>query len=493
MNITEERIKTNLLMLDYFDMWDEFHFKSINDVKTMRYYNLISNLIDSQIDASIRWIDSKEAEEFFTGESAYQTEAFQTLEKEWDNILEGKYPSVEALLNEVYRRGKAKGYTDMREHIKYTEADKQALKIARNYNYHLIRKLDNDTRNQIKNKITEAVITGEHPNKLAPKILSIAEERLQGSTFSPKQRATMIARTEISRVQNTGILQSYINEGYTEVKILTAEDNNVCTTCLKYAFDFNKDEKITFENRGKERVHDIIKLIKGEQFPPFHPLCRCTYLSVWNSKEEPPENPLVIDLTPNSQVKFLQDFHDDSDTFEVLPYSQLTEDKLPDIFSENIVKGFLVFDKKIQDAKYEYTYISNLTTDEVGKIYTDYKPNRVNPRTNIVINFGDELIATHNHRSHMPFNRDDFKIIFKNANVNVKYLVVHTPTDVFICELDFLANYHCDELLKEINTCYGEGLREASTENYDAANKIWNKYKSNKVLNKYMSFRRIRK
>ena len=54
----------------------------------------------------------------------------------------------------------------------------------------------------------------------------------EGSTFTPKQRAVMIARTEISRVQNTGILQSYVNEGYTEVKILTAEDDNVCYTCL---------------------------------------------------------------------------------------------------------------------------------------------------------------------------------------------------------------------------------------------------------------------
>ncbi len=98
MNITEERIKTNLLMLDYFDMWPEFSVKSINDTKTARYYNLISNLIDSQIDAGIRWLDSKEAEEYFKGETAYQREVFLALEDEWDSILEGKYNSVDALL-----------------------------------------------------------------------------------------------------------------------------------------------------------------------------------------------------------------------------------------------------------------------------------------------------------------------------------------------------------------------------------------------------------
>lgn len=288
-------------MLDYFDMWDEFTYKTINDTKTMRYYNLIINLIDNQIDAGIRWLDSKEAEQYFKGETAYQKEVFRALGEEWDGILEAKYSSVEALLSEVYRKGKSKGYNDMRERIRYTEQDKLALQFARDYNFGLIQRLNDDTIHQIKNTIIAGFLAGDHPNTIAPKILGVAEERLDGSTFSPKQRATMIARTEVSRVQNTGILQSYINEGYVEVKILTAEDNSVCTTCLKYAYHFNNDE-ITYENRGKEKVHNIIKLIKNGAYPPFHPLCRCTYLAVWKSKGIPPENPYVINLTP---LKFL--------------------------------------------------------------------------------------------------------------------------------------------------------------------------------------------
>ena len=212
MNIKEERIKTNILLLDYFDMWDEFHFKSINDIKTARYYNLISNLIDSQIDAGLRWIDSEEAEEYFKGESAYQIDVFNSLEDEWESILEDKYPSVEALLDEVYRRGKAHGYADMRERIQYTEQDKLALAFVQEYNFGLIQRLSDDTVHQIKNTIIGGFLAGEHPYKIAPKIQRVAENRLDGSTFSPKQRAVMIARTEISRAQNTGILQSYVNE-----------------------------------------------------------------------------------------------------------------------------------------------------------------------------------------------------------------------------------------------------------------------------------------
>lgn len=299
MSILREELITNHLLLDYFELWDEFDIKSANDTREVRYYNLLMNLINGQLDAGIRWLDSDEAKEYFTGETEYQKEVFQALEDEWDTILQGKYNNVEALLSEVYRRGKAKGYADMREHIKYTEQDKLALHFGIDYNFNLIQKIDDDIRYKIKNKIIESIISGEHPYNVAPKILNVVQEKFDGSNFTPKQRATMIARTEVSRVQNTGILQSYVNEGYTEVKILTAEDGHVCDLCLKYAFEFNKDEDITFENRGKEKVHNILKLIKGGLYPPFHPLCRCTYLSVWNSKGEPSSNNYVVCLVNN--------------------------------------------------------------------------------------------------------------------------------------------------------------------------------------------------
>ncbi|WP_458405990.1 phage minor head protein [Methanobrevibacter sp.] len=295
MSILREELITNHLLLDYFDLWDEFDIRKVDDPKTVRYYDLLMNHIQNQIDAGVKWLESDEARDYFYGESEYQREVFRALEDEWDSILEGKYPSVEALLSEVYRRGKAQGYSDMREHIRYTEQDKLALEFVTNYNFDLIRNIDYDTRSQIKGKITEAVIAGNHPYTVAPKILDVAEERLDGSNFTPKQRATMIARTEISRVQNTGILQSYVNEGYTEVNILTAEDDHVCDLCLKYAFEFNDDD-ITFENRGKERVHNISKLIKGGCFPPFHPLCRCTYLSVWKGGEKYDGDAEIMDL-----------------------------------------------------------------------------------------------------------------------------------------------------------------------------------------------------
>ncbi len=429
MKIKEERIKTNLLLLlDYFDMWDEFHYKSINDTKTMRYYNLITNLIDNQIDAGIRWLDSKEAEEYFKGETAYQQEVFNALEDEWDNILEGKYNSVEALLSEVYQRGKAKGYTDMRSRIRYTEQDKLALQFARDYNFGLIQRLNDDTIQQIKNTIISGFLAGDHPNTIAPKILNVAEERLDGSTFSPKQRATMIARTEVSRVQNTGILQSYVNEGYTEVKILTAEDNDVCDLCLRYAFEFNKDEDITFENRGKEKIHNIIKLVRCGNFPPFHPNCRCTYSSVWKSKGEPSENPPIIWLIPKNFFDFEEGVSTNDEkqewTVESLKKSlrKVVDSEDVDVVTEKILN----FLNNIPDSNREHlsVYDNNFNSK------CEFKPGKKSQIKipDSISDFGKEYglgLTIHNHTSGVPFPSID-DIVDGTIDLKIKYNVIVT-------------------------------------------------------------------
>ena len=307
MMVSEERIRTNHMLMDELDMWEEFTVKAINDEWTLRYYTLLMNLLNSQVDEAIKWLDTEEAQEYYYDEAQYQYQLFKALEDQWDEILENKYPSVEALLQEVYNRGKAKGYADMREHIRFTDTDKRALQFVRDYNFDLIQNIDYDTRNHIKNIITSAVIGGENPRKVSPKIKDTLNTRLEGSTFTPTQRAVMIARTEISRTQNTGILQSYVNEGYTEVKILTAEDSNVCYTCLTYAYEFNKDSPVIYENHGEEKIHNIIELIKGGRFPPFHPNCRCTYTSVWETKGEPPKEQSVVKLVSQTAYDKLKE------------------------------------------------------------------------------------------------------------------------------------------------------------------------------------------
>lgn len=294
--------------MDELDYWNELSIKYNFDSFENNYFIGLMQLINQQLDNGIDWLDSQEARDFFYNDIKYQQEVFESLESEWDRILNGKYETIDEIIEEVYDYGKIQGYKDIQSKIRYTEADKLALTQSRNYNYQLIRKLDGELRRSIKNRIFQGLISGEHPRTMAPKIAELGLEPLPNSTLSPKQRATMIARTEVARSQNTGILQSYVNEGYEEVKILTAEDNNVCYLCLKNAYEFNENDKITFENRGKELVHNIQSLIKRKQYVPLHPQCRCTYLSVWKRNRIPPKKPYTVNLTNEETHNWAYDY-----------------------------------------------------------------------------------------------------------------------------------------------------------------------------------------
>ena len=494
-NIAREKLITNHLLLDYFDLWDELDIKSANDTREVRYYNQLISLINGQLDAGIRWLDSDDAKEYFTGETEYQREVFQSLEDEWDTILEGKYNSVDALLSEVYRRGKAQGYSDMQSRIRYTDADKEALNIAMDYNYHLIRKVDNDVRSQVKNIIIRGVLAGDHPNTIAPKINSVVGERLDGTNFTPRQRATMIARTEVSRVQNTGILQSYINEGYTEVKILTAEDSNVCVLCLRYAFEYNNNDDITFENRGVERVHNIIKLIKGGLFPPFHPLCRCTYLSVWKSKGKPPENPYVICLMPSLYgMKVPSNLKDSYETVVNFSRDELNE-KLSKIINDsdelNVILDLLDknFRNKVYNTSYEWG--AGIGMDgECQKTYSYWRNDNI-PLSYLLLEAASNkgiLTFIHSH----PFNTSplasfsDYKIFAKNK---VKYGIVTNEFGMVVIKNKYIhknsKNFKkIENTASEIERGIEKDFKQSCTDK-NIKYKKWSKNKYYKEFNKY--------
>lgn len=484
--VSEERIKTNLLLMDELDMWDEFTIKAINDEWTLRYYNHIMNLLNNQVVSTIKWLDSDDAKELFFEEVQYQYELFQSLEDEWDEILESKYPSVEALLDEVYRRGKAKGYAEMREHIRFSDTDKSALAFVREYNFGLIKRLDNDTRNQIKSIITSSVLSGENPRKVAPRIYDVVGDRLDGSTFTPMQRAVMIARTEVSRVQNTGILQSYVNEGYQEVKILTAEDSNVCYTCLSYAYDFNEETPVIFENRGKEKVHNIIELIKGELFPPFHPNCRCTYLSVWGTKQDPPLNPILIKLIPN-----LESFHMDFVSQNNLKWNNIKKSDLPEELP-NAVKDCLIdFESRSDEfikIEGESGVTYNLSTGENYGLVSQNNEKNVLLVT-IVEDPNDILSVSHNHSNGSPPSIEDIIRCIDNGN-NVKFVNIHGPNDILT--MGSKGKIVDDEILREIigefNECSNDGYIEAVIHKKPLFDTIKINLIKNELLNKYIDF-----
>ena len=439
--ITQERIETNQLLMEMVGL--DLTEKSLKDnLQAERYYTLLSEHIESQIQSAINWIDSDSAREFFFNDAYHQAEIWDSLEEDWDTILSGEYETIDDLLEEVYDYGKSRGYSDMAETLRYTPTDRLAFAFARNYNYGLIQNLDSDLRGAIKDRMTRAAIQGENPYSLAPHLRKLGLTQLPGSTFTPYQRAVLIARTETSRIQNTGILQSYVNEGYTRVKILTACDDNVCTICLKYAFEYNENDKVTYENRGPELVHDIKTLLKGKEYPPFHPQCRCTYLSVWEGKTTPPDNPYTVDLTPQSYDNLSGLFNSTAytgkpekpeDRFQPLQeriFKQQIKGFVNDSDIEQMTKLLKTFINDIPDVHKEFGAANLFGDISIG--FGDWENTVVPPY--VVREFGLKYnipILIHNH----PYNSSPFpsaKDFAYYAKYGVHYGVVTNDLGTFI-------------------------------------------------------------
>ena len=358
--------------------------------------------------------------------------------------------------------------------------NKHTLNFVQQYNFKIIVTPNNYPERNIKNTPIEEINTRNHYS-LANKPLQQEIKPVKCNTSTVKQRALRITKTEVSRAQNTAILQTYANEGYTEVTILTAEDQHVCRLCLANAYQFNKDSEMVYHEDLKDRTHRISDLDEDSRLP-LHPNCRCTYLSVWDSKKDVNSEPDVVNLTP---------FHDLSNLRNIPQnYFELKEKDIPETIPKSIHNQMMELDKITENTKIEHGYLANLTTGEIGNIVKGEEGTVDLSKSKINVDAGEKIVASHIHTSRQPFNHKDFEsFLYPKQNIQPTYMIVHTKEDVFIAKFSKDAFNHKKEILNGVIKEYGTG----QFGNGAFHNNIWSNYINNKILNKYITFTRIRK
>lgn len=66
---TSEQIETDKLLLSCTSLWEEFRINKTKDpISVQEYYNLISNLLDQQLNRSRMWLSSPQAKEYYYAE-----------------------------------------------------------------------------------------------------------------------------------------------------------------------------------------------------------------------------------------------------------------------------------------------------------------------------------------------------------------------------------------------------------------------------------------
>jgi len=168
-------------------------------------------------------------------------------------------------------------------------ADFMMRKIVEDYSMSLIKNISDDMRTAIGREIREGLQNSRTVPEIAKRVegLGIRPIRAGGRMLSPKERATLIARTECNRVSNQASLISYQQYGVKEVDVITAGDKHVCPYCKRIA------------SRGPYPIDNL----PGEALLPVHPACGCTYAAAFPPNPTPTDPSSVMDLTTKKPRK----------------------------------------------------------------------------------------------------------------------------------------------------------------------------------------------
>ena len=258
--MSTSRLETTRLLAKVFNIEDFLSPDSLSHDE-LNYYNSITRVLDRHVDKYVDWLGTSEAQEAFYQESVQRKEYFNSIEDELDEIINDHTLNANRIIEKIYRKGLDKGYKDIKKYPVFNDACKYGLKATQDYNFELITKLSDDLRETIKHDIFKGIAEEKSVHEVARSITDAGLKPLKDKTLTAYQRASLIARTEISRSMSTGRLQAYANYGVEKVRILTAGDSDVCPICRKAA----------------EKVYT---LKEAQGLIPFHPACRCSIIAV---------------------------------------------------------------------------------------------------------------------------------------------------------------------------------------------------------------------
>lgn len=492
--MSTSRLETTRLLAKVFNIEDFLSPDSLSHDE-LNYYNSITRVLDRHVDKYVDWLGTSEAQEAFYQESVQRKEYFNSIEDELDEIINDHTLNANRIIEKIYRKGLDKGYKDIKKYPVFNDACKYGLKATQDYNFELITKLSDDLRETIKHDIFKGIAEEKSIHEVARSITDAGLKPLKDKTLTAYQRASLIARTEISRSMSTGRLQAYANYGVEKVRILTAGDSNVCPICLKAA----------------EKVYT---LKEAQGLIPFHPACRCSIIAViehvvnedgsinhdvLDKLLKKPNSDTIIDLTDSKTM--LSNLFGNVLLLENAKTSKL---KLPEINIDKFKSQLNDFIGNENDVN-NIVYLLDLFHREVPHINFEFGVARLSPGN--IWDFGDwdhesvvllpELeewgkkyhipILIHNHPySTSPFpSPDDFETF---AKCGVEYGIVTNDIGTFIVKNhNYMENKSSSGSIKKDMDCIRINMtrdfKKEFAEKYDRNNTNHNKKINNMIYN----------
>lgn len=237
-----------------------FTVAEINFLQSELFKSIMGGFEES-VQTTMEWFVTDEAKDFFQQRQYRITNFFNEsgIAEQWSNIVESRAKEGADIVEGIYNYARdVRMGDDIRE---YTEVERARINQLCDYNYELIKDVTEEQIQGIREALIQDYAEGRNSRRteILEKLEQIQLEPIH--TFSPEQRARMIARTETNRASNIATLEQYRADGVTRVELLVNSD---CEECNSHKED---EDGTIIEYTIDEALED----------PIFHPNCSCRW------------------------------------------------------------------------------------------------------------------------------------------------------------------------------------------------------------------------
>lgn len=240
------------------------------------FHNQLNDEITNYLFITKKWLETSEGFEYInTGNKKLLQAHAKTLEKQ--DIDTRKLFN---LLENQYRIGKSYANKSIGKTVKAITTDTQTLKQLYKGVNNVLANFKNTLIDDIKECLQKSVKVKDTITEAIDRIEGLLTQH-HTTSITPQTRSEMIARTEMNRSFNTGVLQTYANYGLDSFDIVNDNDIGVCETCI-YLIGNNP-----------YTLNELLEIF------PIHPNCRC--IIVIHGKIDPNtleeiNDPIIINL-----------------------------------------------------------------------------------------------------------------------------------------------------------------------------------------------------
>jgi SPP1 gp7 family putative phage head morphogenesis protein len=179
--------------------------------------------------------------------------------------------AVEPLIAKAIASGVSDAQAELAITTSFHIPQTRALNALEDYFLQFVHDVADREKQSIKAELSDGINAGLPTKVIAQNILASLDHEIHYVDDSGKivrtvpadSWAEMVARTEVARAQNAGVIEAYRAAGVERVTFIAADDERTCPVCEEL----------------DGQTFDLSEIEGSDEEIPVHPSCRCTWVS----------------------------------------------------------------------------------------------------------------------------------------------------------------------------------------------------------------------